>query len=106
MMASVNLINNIPLLQSDIDRISAWALKWSVTFNVDKSMFMTISRRQMPSPISLEFNGNKIKQVTKHKHLGLTFNSQANWSDHMNTQEDDGKPSGRLAVHMGMVRRH
>ena len=77
MISSANLLNDSVNLQRDINSISEWAKKWAVTFNLDKNTYMLISRRQVNRPIPLNFNGSPIKQVKKHKHLGLTFNSDA-----------------------------
>ena len=95
-LSSSELLQSHILMQNDINTISEWALKWSVTFNLDKNTFLLISRRQSPTQLSLTFNGQSINQSNKHKHLGVTFNSQGNWSHHM--EEVITKANKRLGI--------
>jgi hypothetical protein len=71
-------------LNRDLTRLSTWASKWLVTFNATKTVFLQVTRKvnQAPKPI-LTLNGVAIKEVQTHKHLGLTFNTNLNWNDHI-----------------------
>ena len=55
-----------------------------VMFNAAKTVYFKISRKLNidPDPI-LSLNGAVIKEVTSHKHLGLTFNDSLTWSNHI-----------------------
>lgn len=67
------------------EKISIWAERWGITFNPDKTESLLFSRQidsEMLHP-DLYFNNLVIKNVSSHKHLGLFFNSHANWSDHI-----------------------
>jgi hypothetical protein len=71
-------------LNRDLERLSNWASKWLVTFNATKTVYLLVSRKQLPPPKpALFLNGEPIKEVLTHKHLGLTFNSSLTWSDHI-----------------------
>ena len=71
-------------LNRDLHRLSQWAAKWLVTFNADKTVFLQVTRKLNPAPKPiLNLNGIQIREVNTHKHLGLTFNSNLTWSDHI-----------------------
>jgi hypothetical protein len=71
-------------LNRDLTRLSNWSKKWLVTFNATKTVFLQVSRKHRPSPKPcLLLNGQVIKEVTTHKHLGLTFNNTLTWTDHI-----------------------
>jgi hypothetical protein len=71
-------------LNRDLTRLSAWSKKWLVNFNASKTVYLQISRKLNPCPKPILYlNGEQIKEVPCHKHLGLTFNRTLNWSDHI-----------------------
>jgi hypothetical protein len=73
-------------INRDLKRLTNWAAKWLVTFNANKTVFLQISRKHNPAPKPiLILNRTRVKEVTTHKHLGLTFNTTLTWSDHINT---------------------
>jgi hypothetical protein len=71
-------------MNRDLDRLNTWANRWLVTFNATKTVYFKISRKINPTlnPI-LQLNGENIKEVKQHKHLGLTFNDSLTWSNHI-----------------------
>jgi hypothetical protein len=72
-------------LNRDLKRLSNWSNRWLVTFNASKTVYLQITRKQTPSPKPvLKLNGQVIREVTTHKHLGLTFNNTLSWTDHIN----------------------
>ena len=84
----MDIIDNYALtyakLNRDLYRLSTWAKRWLVTFNASKTVYLQISRKTFPSPKPiLRLNGQIIKEVNTHKHLGLTFNTSLTWSDHI-----------------------
>jgi hypothetical protein len=71
-------------LNRDLVKLSNWASDWLVTFNATKTVYLQITRKTNPFPKpSLYLNGVQIVEVLTHKHLGLTFNSNLTWSDHI-----------------------
>ncbi|MCG8078441.1 MAG: reverse transcriptase family protein, partial [Candidatus Thiodiazotropha taylori] len=72
------------LLNTDLQTISNWADDWLVNFNANKTLSMIISRRTQPQlHPPLVMNGTLLQETNCHKHLGLTFSSSCNWSDHV-----------------------
>ena len=79
-----NHVTSYAKLNRDLYRLSSWAKKWLVTFNATKTVFLQVSRKTNPSPKPILYlNGQIIKEAPTHKHLGLTFNANLTWSDHI-----------------------
>ena len=73
------------LLNTDLQTISDWSKQWLVTFCPKKTEFMhmTLKKRdQFQSPL---FDGQPLKIVESHKHLGVTLTSTLSWSEHINS---------------------
>jgi hypothetical protein len=95
-----NYIESYEKVNRDLHRLSNWANKWLVTFNATKTVYLKISRKVNPAPHPiLRLNGEIIKEVFTHKHLGLTFNRTLTWSDHISSL------STRAAQCVGLLRR-
>ena len=87
-------------LNRDLHRLSIWAKRWLVAFNASKTVYLQISRKTLPSPKPiLRLNGQIIKEVNTHKHLGLTFNTSLTWSDHI------GNLVAKSSMCIGLLRR-
>ncbi|MCG7875096.1 MAG: reverse transcriptase family protein [Candidatus Thiodiazotropha endolucinida] len=72
------------LLNNDLNTISEWAEKWLVTFNANKTLSMTFSRKLQPvMHPPLFMSGTMINDTSEHKHLGLTFSNNCNWDLHI-----------------------
>jgi hypothetical protein len=95
-----NFIESYEKINRDLHRLSTWANKWLVTFNATKTVYLKITRKVNPAPHPiLRLNGEIIKEVLTHKHLGLTFNRTLTWSDHISSL------STRAAQCVGLLRR-
>jgi hypothetical protein len=80
------LITRLPqlILNNDLNTISEWAGKWQVNFNPQKNESILFSRKLNQSPkIPLVMQGNIIKEVNYHKHLGVTFQTNCSWDKHI-----------------------
>ena len=65
--------------------MALWADKWMITFNANKTVYIKISGKVFPAPKPiLRLYDMVVKEVTNHKHLGLTFNQTLTWIDHIN----------------------
>jgi hypothetical protein len=53
-----------------------------VDFNPKKTKALVISTSAVPH-LDLRFNGEPVEIVKNHKHLGLTFASDKNWTNHI-----------------------
>jgi hypothetical protein len=84
----------------DLNRLSIWADNWLITFNAAKTVYLKITRKvnQAPKPV-LKLKGVNVKEVTNHKHLGLTFNETLTWTDHI------ANLASKAAKCVGLLRR-
>ena len=72
-------------LTDDLGKIDSWAKNWAVTFNPSKTETLTFTRRNVIHPyIFFGTDGEEIKEVDQHCHLGLNFQSNATWKEHIN----------------------
>ena len=70
-------------LNRDVSRVYAWAKKWLVTFNPDKSEALLISRKHgRPYHPPICINSQPISEVTSHKHLGIILSNDCTWHAH------------------------
>ena len=70
-------------LQTAVDEVQVWMKKLLVTVNALKSAVMVFRTSHMAhASISLSINGELIKQVTVHRHLGLQLDECLTWSAH------------------------
>jgi hypothetical protein len=80
-----------------LQKVQNWSNRWLVNFNPKKTESMIISRKIEPQfHPPLYFNNVPIKNVTTHKHLGLTFSNDGSWTTHIN--EIITKASSRLNI--------
>ena len=68
-------------LERDMEEILDWPIKWKVSFNPSKTELLFIGN--CPDDFEIMFNNTPIKPTESHKHLGLTFSSDAKWSLHI-----------------------
>ena len=68
----------------DLNKIKTWGKKWLIMINPTKTVGMQFSWKQITHPLPPLFLGdNLINMVESHKHLGITFTSDLNWSKHI-----------------------
>ena len=69
------------ILQSDIDKVSSWADRWSVKLNPSKSKSLLISRKRIkPIHPDLSMSDVVIPSVQSHKQLGVHLSCDGNWN--------------------------
>ena len=83
--SSRDLNSTIIRTNFDLDKISTWAKKWLVKFNPSKTDIMIFSGRNLPYEPVFHFENTRIEIVKEHKHLGLTFQSNGKWTEHINS---------------------
>ena len=89
--ASAQMIND------DLQAIADWADRWLVSFSPQKTESMLISNKKIKiNHPPLYFNGVQIKEVTEHKHVGVTLCNNLSWSSHLN--ETELKSNKRLDI--------
>lgn len=83
LFSSINLINRYIEMQGNIDNLLSWCKQWCVSVNPTKTEYMLYSRRVVPSEFQLEFDGDILKIVRQHKHLGVIMDASGSWNAHI-----------------------
>lgn len=86
----------IRVINEDLNSINIWASNNGLCLNPSKSKCIYFSRRKtvLPTDITLQFNNARIEFVRTTVNLGITFNGQLTWSNHINVSV--GKVYGML----------
>ena len=81
-------VADVPVLQSDIDRIYTWSQQRHLTFNKSKSKFMIITKKRLHllssmSPI-LYLGNTQLERVSQYRYLGVLLSEDLKWNLHIN----------------------
>jgi hypothetical protein len=85
-------------LNADLAEIQKWANKWLITFSPPKTEDLIISNKKDTQHPELELDGQPIKQVKSHKHLGVHLTNDLTWSKHA---EETAKKANKM---LGIIR--
>ena len=80
-IASDNITASLQL-QTHIDTLSEWFVKWKIKINESKSSFITFSLRPHICP-PVTMNNTIIPHSNEVKYLGLIFDKRLTWSSHL-----------------------
>ena len=84
-------------LNKDLDSLNRWARKWHVDFSPPKTKELIVTRKRNPPHHPPSFlDETHVKQVTRHKHLGLTISKDLSWNQHITEVTD--KATRRLGI--------
>ncbi|ORD93263.1 RTJK, partial [Enterospora canceri] len=78
--SKVTTTSDREVLQSDLDRLTSWANKWQMKFNVDKCKVLHIGRNN--DHVQYSMNGKLLTAVNKEKDLGITISNDLKPSQH------------------------
>lgn len=71
-------------LSTALNILETWRLDYELELNIDKTKGITFGRiRQLPQ-LKLRYCGENIPAVTSIKYLGIYFDNQLKWTDHIN----------------------
>ena len=70
-------------MQFGINAIIAWMTAWQLRPNVDKAEAMFITNSPPSRVLCFPLSTTSIRIVSKHKHLGVVFDSTLCWSSHV-----------------------
>ena len=74
------------IINSDLGKISTWAVDWLVDFHPRKTVAFLVSKKLDPvahPPLSM--NNTVLTESSCHKHLGITFSNTCDWKEHINS---------------------
>ena len=70
-------------LQYNLDNVSLWSLRWKLFFNENKFVHIRFHSLNPNSSITYKINDRVIDRKSHHKDLGIFFNNNLTWTDHM-----------------------
>ena len=75
---------NLMHMDTDLDKVHTWANAWLVKYNPYKTEELIISRKTIiTNHPSVTMNNVEVKRVDFHKHLGVNFNNDCMWHEHV-----------------------
>ena len=89
------------ILTENIKKAEKWARKWLVKFQPTKTESLVFTRKRESVVPQIEMGNNIIKEVTEHKHLGLTLQKSGKWTEHI--RETISRASKRLDILRGYM---
>ena len=75
---------DIRILQKDLDTLQEWEKKNKMEFHADKCQVLRISNKLKPIEGTYNIHGTPLKLFTSVKYLGITLDSNLNWSEQCN----------------------
>ena len=70
------------IINHDLKELNEWSKRWLMTFNPDKTEIMLFTNLEHPE-INFMFEDNMISTIESHRHLGVTFSTDAKWNAHI-----------------------
>ena len=74
------MLLNVILMGIQLDK---WSKKWLLNFNPQKSKAVCFSTKKSSERPSLKFQSFQIEFVSYHKHLGIIFSENLDWSTYI-----------------------
>ena len=71
------------LLNSDLNKITNWSVKWKVDFHPLKTELMNFCNKRVPDTLPLLFGQQALNPSSNHKHLGVIFQNNCKWDSHI-----------------------
>lgn len=81
---TIKCINDEVLVQNDLNNLNEWCNKNCLYLNIDKCCFISFFKGNMKFNTSYCLGNSDLKRVSSVKDLGVTFNSQLNFNEHIN----------------------
>ena len=72
------------LLQRDLDRLTAWSVRWGLTLNPRKCKSFTITLRRAPVQTEYYINATKLEHVGEIRDLGIMLDTKLTFASHVN----------------------
>lgn len=86
-------------LQNVMNQLHDWCIVNELNRNIEKCSVMTISHKRDPLIYDYMLNGNQLKRDTKHKDLGVLFDSKMDFNEHI------GSITSKASSALGFVKR-
>ncbi len=87
-------------LQTDLNILSTWAIKWQMSFNVKKCHIMHITKKRNPNCRVYNMSGTQLLTVTSYPYLGVEIQNNLSWENHVSAISKRGSKI------LGLLRRN
>lgn len=85
------------ILQSDINKVLDWCVKWEMQLNVNKCNLVSFTRKRSVSSFCYALNNASLPAVSSYKYLGVHLTSNLSWVTHINiTTAESSRTLGYL----------
>ena len=74
------------VLQNDLNELMDWSVKWQLPFNIDKCKVLHLGKNNPKHKYSIKSGTNNevlLQEVEEEKDLGIKFDSQLNFKQHI-----------------------
>ena len=88
------------VLQADLAKLQEWETRWKMAFHPDKCNVLSITRKKKPIDHAYILHNHILEHVTSAKYLGVTFNTEMDFGQHINTI------SNKASSTLGFLRRN
>ncbi|GFS53986.1 putative RNA-directed DNA polymerase from transposon BS [Trichonephila clavipes] len=82
--SGTNWNETIGEMQESLNKISVWCKKWNLSTSPEKSNLINFSRKRSTVPPLLKICDKPIPKVKSHKILGIIFDPNITWKNHIN----------------------
>ena len=70
-------------LQTDLDKLTEWAMAWDMQFHPDKCLVMNMSKKRHPSKFTYSLHNTYLKMTDTAKYLGIIISQDMKWTKHV-----------------------
>lgn len=70
-------------LNSSLQIILAWCVRWDMQLNIDKTVFMKITKKINKLSFTYNLASMPLKEVDEYKYLSLTITNNLSWNSHI-----------------------
>ncbi|GFW83530.1 DUF1758 domain-containing protein [Trichonephila clavipes] len=88
--SGTNWNKTIGEMQESLNKISVWCKKWKLSTSPEKSSLINFSRKRSTIPPLLKICDKPIPEVKSLKILGIIFDSNITWKNHINYLRQKG----------------
>ena len=86
------------LLQDDLERLSAWSVRWGLTLNPSKCKSFTITLRRTPVQTGYYIGNSKLDHVEEIRDLGVILDKKLTFAAHVDTTVKRGNRAMGLLI--------
>ena len=81
-------------LQEDLDKLTAWAQTWQMTFYPSKCYVLRINRSRQQITYNYTMSGHTLQSVDQHPYLGVIITKTLNWKAQVSNVKIKAKTLG------------